>query len=56
MLYRFKIFRDDKGMVVKQSLQVFHVWHLSIIPNRFFDCGFVALIFGKETPSVLLID
>ena len=34
MLYRYKTFRDDKGIVVLQSLKVAH---LSIIPNRFYE-------------------
>ena len=34
MVYRFETFRDDKGIVVLQSLKVLH---LSIIPTRFYE-------------------
>ena len=34
MVYRFEMFRDDKGIVILQSLKVSH---LSVIPNRFYE-------------------
>ena len=34
MVYRYETFRDDKGIVVLQSLKVSH---LSIISNRFYE-------------------
>ena len=34
MVYRCENFRNDKGMVVLQSLQISHA---SIIPNRFYE-------------------
>ena len=36
VLYRFQIFKDDKGIVVLLFLQV---TYLSVIPNRFYDRG-----------------
>ena len=34
MTYRFKIFRNDKGIAVLQALKVSH---LSVIPSRFYE-------------------
>ena len=34
MVYRVKIFRKDRGMVVLQSLKVSHQYN---IPNRFYE-------------------